>query len=118
MKEASDKFKTKLQKQLTPRQQEVVDMLADFQKQYGYPPTQKEVAQLMGATSPNAAADMLRKLEKKGAISLSKGVARGITVKGIAKEDEAVSLLRAMVEGEAKSRDRAVAFLTARGAIA
>lgn len=93
-------------------------MLADFQKQYGYPPTQKEVAQLMGATSPNAAADMLRKLEKKGAISLSKGVARGITVKGIAKEDEAVSLLRAMVEGEAKSRDRAVAFLTARGAIA
>ncbi|CCJ88132.1 SOS-response repressor and protease LexA [Cronobacter turicensis 564] len=46
---------------------------------------------------------MLRKLEKKGAISLSKGVARGITINGIAKEDEAVSLLRAMVEGEAKS---------------
>ncbi|EKY1998592.1 LexA family transcriptional regulator [Cronobacter sakazakii] len=93
-------------------------MLADFQKQYGYPPTQKEVAQLMGAASPNAATDMLRKLEKKGAISLSKGVARGITINGIAKEDEAVSLLRAMVEGEAKSRDRAVAFLKARGAIA
>lgn len=93
-------------------------MLADFQKQYGYPPTQKEVAQLMGAASPNAATDMLRKLEKKGAISLSKGVARGITINCIAKEDEAVSLLRAMVEGEAKSRDRAVAFLKARGAIA
>lgn len=61
---------------------------------------------------------MLRKLEKKGAISVSRGVARGITINGIAKEDEAVSLLRAMVEGEAKSRDRAVAFLKARGAIA
>ncbi|ELY5886629.1 LexA family transcriptional regulator [Cronobacter sakazakii] len=111
-------FKAALQKQLTPRQQEVVGMLADFQKQYGYPPTQKEVAQLMGAASPNAATDMLRKLEKKGAISLTKGVARGITINGIAKEDEAVSLLRAMVEGEAKSRDRAVAFLKALGAIA
>ncbi|MDK1256897.1 LexA family transcriptional regulator [Cronobacter malonaticus] len=103
---------------LTVRQQEVLDMLADFQRRKGYPPTQKEVAQLMGAASPNAATDMLRTLEKKGAISLSKGVARGITINGIAKEDEAVSLLRAMVEGEAKSRDRAVAFLKARGAIA
>ncbi|EJO9548861.1 LexA family protein [Cronobacter sakazakii] len=103
---------------LTARQQEVLDMLADFQRRNGYPPTQKEVAQLMGAASPNAATDMLRKLEKKGAISLSKGVARGITINGNAKEDEAVSLLRAMVEGEAKSRDRAVAFLRARGAIA
>ncbi|EOL8938667.1 LexA family transcriptional regulator [Cronobacter dublinensis] len=103
---------------LTARQQEVLNMLADFQRRNGYSPTQKEVAQLMGAASPNAATDMLRKLEKKGAISVSRGVARGIIINGIAREDEAVSLLRAMVEGEAKSRDRAVAFLKARGAIA
>lgn len=50
---------------LTARQQEVLDMLADFQRRNGYPPTQKEVAQLMGAASPNAATDMLRKLEKE-----------------------------------------------------
>ncbi|ELY2495296.1 LexA family transcriptional regulator [Cronobacter muytjensii] len=103
---------------LTARQQEVLDMIANFQRRNGYPPTQKEVAHFMGAASPNAAADILRKLEKKGAISIAPGVARGITINGIAKEDEAVSLLRAMVEGEAKSRDRAVAFLRARGAIA
>ncbi|HDK7288498.1 TPA: LexA family transcriptional regulator [Cronobacter sakazakii] len=103
---------------LTVRQQEVLDMLADFQRRNGYPPTQKEVAQLMGAASPNAATDMLRKLEKKGAISLSKGVARGITINGTAEEDEAVSLLREMVKGKAEARDRAVAFLKARGAIA
>ncbi|EKM0364290.1 LexA family transcriptional regulator [Cronobacter turicensis] len=103
---------------LTVRQQEVLDMLADFQIRNGYPPTQKEVAQLMGAASPNAATDMLRKLEKKGAISLSKGVARGITIHGNAEEDEAVSLLREMVKGKAEARDRAVAFLKARGAIA
>lgn len=36
---------------LTVRQQEVLDMLADFQRRNGYPPTQKEVAQLMGAAS-------------------------------------------------------------------
>ncbi|EPM5305689.1 LexA family transcriptional regulator [Cronobacter sakazakii] len=96
---------------LTVRQQEVLDMLADFQRRNGYPPTQKEVAQLMGAASPNAATDMLRTLEKKGAISLSKGVARGITINGIAREDEAVSLLRAMVEGESGACERAISFL-------
>ncbi|EOU9521653.1 LexA family transcriptional regulator [Cronobacter turicensis] len=103
---------------LTVRQQEVLDMLADFQRRNGYPPTQKEVAQLMGAASPNAAADMLRKLEKKGVISISPGVARGITINGTAEEDEAVSLLREMVKGKAEARARAVAFLKARGAIA
>ncbi|EOV5397481.1 LexA family protein [Cronobacter malonaticus] len=96
---------------LTVRQQEVLDMLADFQRRNGYPPTQKEVAQLMGAASPNAATDMLRKLEKKGAISVSRGVARGIIINGIAKEDEAVSLLRAMVERESDARERAISFL-------
>ncbi|EKA9346347.1 LexA family transcriptional regulator [Cronobacter sakazakii] len=96
---------------LTARQQEVLDMLADFQRRNGYPPTQKEVAQLMGAASPNAATDMLRKLEKKGAISVSRGVARGITINGIARDDEAVSLLRAMVEGESGACERAISFL-------
>ncbi|ELY5784472.1 LexA family transcriptional regulator [Cronobacter sakazakii] len=96
---------------LTARQQEVLNMLADFQRRNGYPPTQKEVAQLMGAASPNAATDMLRKLEKKGAISVSRGVARGITLNGIAKEDEVVSLLRAMVERESDARERAISFL-------
>ncbi|EKA0998502.1 Rrf2 family transcriptional regulator [Cronobacter sakazakii] len=111
MNEASHKFKAALQKQLTSRQQEVVDMLADFQKQYGYPPTQKEVAQLMGASSPNAATDMLRKLEKKGAISVSRGVARGIIINRTVEEDEAVSLLRAMVDGDEKAKAKAVLFL-------
>ncbi|ELY2558605.1 LexA family transcriptional regulator [Cronobacter sakazakii] len=96
---------------LTARQQEVLDMLADFQRRNGYPPTQKEVAQLMGAASPNAATNMLRKLEKKGAISVSRGVARGITINGIARDDEAVSLLRAMVEGESGACERAISFL-------
>ncbi|ELY5881594.1 LexA family transcriptional regulator [Cronobacter sakazakii] len=96
---------------LTARQQEVLNMLADFQRRNGYPPTQKEVAQLMGAASPNAATDMLRKLEKKGAISVSRGVARGITINGIARDDEAVSLLRAMVEGESGACERAISFL-------
>ncbi|EOV9557469.1 LexA family transcriptional regulator [Cronobacter turicensis] len=96
---------------LTVRQQEVLDMLADFHRRNGYPPTQKEVAQLMGAASPNAATDMLRKLEKKGAISLSKGVARGITINGNAEEDEAVSLLRAMVDGDENAKAKAELFL-------
>lgn len=96
---------------LTARQQEVLNMLADFQRRNGYPPTQKEVAQLMGAASPNAAADILRKLEKKGAITISPGVARGITINGNAEEDEAVSLLRAMVDGDKNAKAKAELFL-------
>ena len=49
-------------KDLTARQREVFDLLVAFQKTHGYPPSQKEVADLMGAASPNAATELLRSL--------------------------------------------------------
>ncbi|XES82657.1 SOS-response repressor and protease LexA [Franconibacter pulveris] len=71
---------------LTVRQQEVLALLKGFIKEHGYPPTQKEVASLMGATSPNAAGDMLRSLQQRGAITLVKGVSRGITINSQAEK--------------------------------
>ena len=100
---------------LTVRQQEVLALLKGFIKEHGYPPTQKEVAQLMGATSPNAAGDMLRSLQQRGAITLIKGVARGITIKTQRAENEAIALLRAMVNGDASARQRAIVFLHSHG---
>ncbi|WPO93786.1 LexA family transcriptional regulator [Buttiauxella sp. HR94] len=102
-------------KQLTVRQQEVFDLLVKFQKQHGYPPSNAEVARMMGAASVNAAADMLRSLQRKGAISISPGVSRGITINSLSNEALAVMLLRSLVKGEAAAREQAIEFLQARG---
>ncbi|EGT4464967.1 LexA family transcriptional regulator [Cronobacter malonaticus] len=100
---------------LTVRQQEVLALIQAFQNQHGYPPTRKEVAQLMVATSPNAAGDMLRSLQRRGAISVDPGVARGITINGQSAEEEAVALLRSMVLGEEQAWEKSFAFLKSRG---
>lgn len=102
-------------KQLTVRQQEVFDLLVKFQKEHGYPPSNAEVARMMGAASVNAAADMLRTLQRKGAITLTPGVSRGITINSLGAEALAVMLLRSLVKGEQDAREQAIEFLQARG---
>nr|WP_318380460.1 LexA family transcriptional regulator [uncultured Enterobacter sp.]DAL63553.1 MAG TPA_asm: SOS regulatory protein LexA [Caudoviricetes sp.] len=104
-------------KNLTARQQEVLSLIVAFQKQHGIPPTQKEVANLMGAASPNAATDMLRAIQRKGAITLVPGVSRGISINSQSAEDEAISLLRSLVAGDQDAREEAIAFLEMRGVV-
>lgn len=65
---------------LTTRQQHVLDLLVAYQRKHGFPPTNFELAGLLGCSSPNAAADHLRALEKKGAITITRGVSRGISI--------------------------------------
>ncbi|HAU5442844.1 TPA: LexA family transcriptional regulator [Cronobacter sakazakii] len=101
-------------KNLTARQQEVLSLIVAFQKEHGIPPTQKEVANLMGATSPNAATELLRALQRKGAITLVPGVSRGISINSQNAEDEAISLLRSLVAGDQDAREEAIAFLEMR----
>lgn len=67
-------------KQLTVRQQEVLDLLVKYQNEHGYAPTITELARLMGVASQNAAAQQLRALHRKGAISLIPGAHRGISI--------------------------------------
>ncbi len=100
---------------LTARQQQILSLIVAFHKEHGIPPTQKEVAELMGAASPNAATEVLRSLQRKGAITLFPGVCRGISINGPVAEDEAVSLLRSLVAGEEHARDQAISFLKMRG---
>lgn len=102
-------------KQLTVRQQEVFDLLVKFQKEHGYPPSNAEVARMMGAASVNAAADMLRSIQRKGAISITPGVSRGITINGLGAEALAVMLLRSLVNGEEDAREQAITFLESYG---
>ncbi|MFL3528880.1 hypothetical protein ACJ0PN_12365 [Citrobacter amalonaticus] len=60
---------------LTTRQQHVLNILISFQREHGYPPTNTELSGLLGCSSPNAAADHLRALERKGASPTSKAKA-------------------------------------------
>lgn len=67
--------------------------------------------------SVNAAVEHLRALEKKGVITIKRGVARGITLHTAVKDDdsEAVGIIRALLAGEENARLRAAHWLHERG---
>lgn len=102
-------------KKLTARQQEVLDLVADYIADHGFPPTIYELSGLMGCRSPNAANDHLRALQRKGAITITPGVSRGITICGQSVEDEAVALIRSLLNDDEYAREHAIAFLEMRG---
>ena len=95
---------------LTQCQQQVLDMLISYQKERGFPPTNQEVATMLGYRSVNAAVEHLRALEKKGVITIKRGVARGITLH-TADDSEAVGIIRALLAGEENARLRATHWL-------
>ncbi len=63
---------------LTARQAEILQFIRDTLEASGYPPTRAEICTAFGFSSPNAAEEHLRALERKGAIRLEPGAARGI----------------------------------------
>jgi repressor LexA len=66
---------------LTPRQSEVLAFIQTAIAIDGAPPTRAEIAHAFGFKSLNAAEEHLRALQRKGAIELRPGIARGIRVK-------------------------------------
>ncbi len=100
---------------LTDRQQQVLDLLISFRKEHGFPPTILELAEILGCSSPNAAAEHLRALEKKGVIIRFRGTSRGIYINAPDTEHDAAELLRALVAGEENVRERAIAYLHDKG---
>lgn len=64
---------------LSPRQKDVLALIERSIAERGYPPTRPEISAALGATSPNAAEQHLRALERKGYIAILP-VARGIKV--------------------------------------
>lgn len=63
---------------LTPRQQQILQLIRDRIEATGLPPTRVEIAQEFGFRSPNAAEDHLKVLARKGALELLPGASRGI----------------------------------------
>ena len=65
---------------LTPRQQEILDLITASVRELGYPPTRAEIAARLGFRSANAAEDHLQALARKGVIELTPGASRGIRI--------------------------------------
>ena len=67
-------------RELTRRQEEILDYIKDYLHETGFPPTRSEIAQKMGFKSPNAAEEHLRALARKGAIEMLPGTSRGLRI--------------------------------------
>jgi len=65
---------------ITARQREVLTYVADYICANGYPPTLREIAAHFGWASCLAAGDHLRALEKKGFITRTPMISRGLAL--------------------------------------
>jgi len=66
---------------LTPRQQQILDLVQSAIERTGAPPTRAEIAAELGFKSANAAEEHLQALARKGVIELVGGTSRGIRLK-------------------------------------
>lgn len=66
---------------LTPRQQQILDLIQTAIAQSGAPPTRAEIATALGFKSANAAEEHLQALARKGVIDLISGTSRGIRLR-------------------------------------
>jgi repressor LexA len=74
-------------RELTPRQQEILNLIRQHIAETGFPPTRAEIARHLGFRSPNAAEEHLKALARKGVIELTAGASRGIRLKLMPSED-------------------------------
>ncbi len=65
---------------LTPRQSAVLELIRQYIRDTGYPPTRADIASELGFRSPNAAEEHLKALARKGAIEIIAGTSRGIRI--------------------------------------
>jgi repressor LexA len=70
-----------MEKELTPRQLEILAAIRSHVAEHHRPPSRPELAKTLGLASTNAVFKLLAALERKGAIELAPGLARGIRIK-------------------------------------
>lgn len=88
-----------MQQRLTPRQQQVLDLVRESIEHSGMPPTRAEIATALGFRSANAAEEHLRALARKGVIELLPGASRGIRLKVLAGEAAGLPLVGRVAAG-------------------
>lgn len=83
--------------ELTQRQNEVYEAIKVHIERVGFPPTLSELAELIGCSSQNAAAEHVKALKKKGYISIAPGAARGITVVKTELDADPVAIIKGLL---------------------
>ena len=83
---------------LTARQQEILNLIKSYLKTQGFPPTRADIAKTFGFKSHNAAEQHLRAIEKKGFISILPGASRGIVLNE--KEDFGIPIIGLVAAGQ------------------
>jgi repressor LexA len=86
-------------RQLTPRQNQILEVIQDFIAETGMPPTRAEIARELGFKSANAAEEHLRALQKKGVLELVPGASRGIQLKDSLREQIGLPLVGRVAAG-------------------
>jgi repressor LexA len=74
---------------LTPRQQQILELVRNFATEHGYPPTVRELCALAGVSSPDTVQYHLDNLREKGLLEEAKGRSRSAHV----ASDERVALI-------------------------
>lgn len=89
-------------KPLTPRQQQVFDLIKSKIEDTGMPPTRAEIARELGFRSANAAEEHLKALARKQAIEIIPGASRGIRIllEDGANDDQGLPLIGQVAAGE------------------
>ncbi len=89
-------------KPLTPRQQQVFDLIKTKIDDCGMPPTRAEIARELGFRSANAAEEHLKALARKGVVEIIPGASRGIRllIADDAADEKGLPLIGRVAAGE------------------
>lgn len=90
-------------KPLTPRQQQIFELIKDKIDMTGMPPTRAEIARELGFRSANAAEEHLKALARKNVIEIIPGASRGIRIVQAEEdmlEDQGLPLIGQVAAGE------------------
>ncbi|MFZ1519879.1 MAG: transcriptional repressor LexA [Ignavibacteriaceae bacterium] len=69
-----------MKKQLTDRQEEILNFIQQYQQEYGYPPTLREIGKMFGISSTFGVKRHLEALTKKGYLNILSNASRGISI--------------------------------------
>lgn len=88
---------------LTPRQEQVLELIKSTISHTGMPPTRAEIAKQLGFRSANAAEEHLKALARKGVIEVLPGTSRGIKLNvplDDQPQEEGIPLIGRVAAGE------------------
>ncbi len=84
---------------ITPRQQRILDVIAQAVRERGYPPTVREIGEAVGLTSSSSVHAQLENLERKGLLRKDATKPRAMTLSEPKAEGVAVPLLGRIAAG-------------------